>query len=116
MEEKTRKALLISLIFLIVIILGVILWYPRGNSVVLEDTSKYIDQIDSLQREIDRVNSLKDSIDHKIDTVTIRIIENKVQYEKDRNTILNNTTSEDYVFFTEYVRANRARLDSINHP
>lgn len=115
MENKTRKTLLISLYIITTIALGVILWDPRSNSVVLDNTSVYINQIDSLQKEIDYVSSMKDSIEQKIDTITIRIIENKVQYEKDRNTILNNTTSEDYVFFTEYIRANRARLDSINH-
>lgn len=117
MERKTKYWLLILFLSLSTITLGVILWNTRGNSHVLnEDTTKYINQIDSLQREVDNLTRLLDSIDQEVDTITIRIIETKTQYEKDRNTILNNSTREDYVFFTEYLRANRTRLDSINYP
>ena len=100
---------------LLIIAVGVILWCcPRGDSPV-PDVSKYINKIDSLQSEIDSITTLRDSIDQRIDTVTITIEKAYIQYEKDRNIILNNTTSEDYMFFLEYIRSNQPRLDSINN-
>lgn len=100
---------------LLIIAVGVILWCcPRGDSSV-PDVSKYINKIDSLQSEIDSITTLQDSIDQRIDTVTITIEKAYIQYEKDRNIILNNTTSEDYMFFLEYIQSNQPRLDSINN-
>ena len=101
-------------IFLIIAV-GVILWCcPRGDSPV-PDVSKYINKIDLLQSEIDSITTLQDSIDQRIDTVTITIEKTYIQYEKDRNIILNNTTSEDYMFFLEYIQSNQPRLDSVNN-
>lgn len=95
--------------------MGIILWQcPRDDSSV-SNVNEYIDKINSLQSEIDSITTLNDSIDRRIDTITITIEKTHVQYKKDRNTILNNTTSEDYMFFLEYIRSNRARLDSINN-
>lgn len=100
---------------LLIIAVGVILWQcPRGDSPV-PDVSEYVNKIDSLQSEIDSISTLRDSIDQRIDTITITIEKTHIQYEKDRNTILNNTTSEDYVFFLEYIRSNQTRIDSINN-
>lgn len=100
---------------LLVIAVGVILWcWPRDDSPV-PDVSEYVNKIDSLQSEIDSIATLRDSVDQRIDTITITIEKTRIKYEKDRNIILDNTTSEDYVFFLEYIRDNKARLDSINH-
>lgn len=100
---------------LLIIAVGVILWcWPESDSSV-PDVSEYVNKIDSLQSEIDSITTLRDSIDQRIDTITITIEKTHIRYEEDRNTILNNTTSEDYVFFLEYIRNNRTRLDSINH-
>lgn len=100
---------------LLIIAVGVILWcYPRDDSPV-PDVSEYVNRIDSLQSEIDSITTLRDSIDQRIDTITITIEKTHIQYDKDHNTILNNTTSEDYVFFLEYIRSNQTRLDSINN-
>lgn len=100
---------------LLIIAVGVILWcWPESDSSV-PDVSEYVNKIDSLQSEIDSITTLRDSIDQRIDTITITIKKTHIRYEEDRNTILNNTTSKDYVFFLEYIRNNRTRLDSINH-
>ena len=100
---------------LLIIAVGVILWCcPRGDSPV-PDVSKYINNIDLLQSEIDSITTLQDSIDQRIDTVTITIEKTYIQYEKDRNIILNNTTSEDYMFFLKYIQSNQPRLDSVNN-
>lgn len=103
-------------IFLIIITLGVILWWcwPR-NDPKIPEVSQYVNKIDSLQSEINSITVLRDSIDQRIDTITITIEKTHIQYEKDRDIILNNTTSEDYMFFLEYIRSNKARLDSINN-
>lgn len=100
---------------LLIIAVGVILWcWPENNSPI-PDVSEYVNKIDSLQSEIDSIITLRDSIDQRIDTITITIEKAHIRYEENRNTILNNTTSEDYVFFLEYIRNNRTRLDSINN-
>ena len=100
---------------LLLIIAIVSLWYWLEKDSPVTDVSKYIETIDSLQSQIDSISTLRDSIDQKIDTITITIKKNYIQYEKDRNTILNNTTNEDYVFFINYIRSNKTRLDSINN-
>ena len=101
---------------LLVIAVGIILWFcwPKDDPAV-PDVSEYVEKIDSLQYQIDSVSTLRDCVDQRIDTVTITIEKTHLQYEEDRNTILNNTTSEDYVFFLDYIRSNKARLDSINN-
>lgn len=100
---------------LLVIAVGIILWcWPEDNPPV-PDVSEYVEKIDSLQSQIDSISTLRDSVDQRIDTVTITIEKTHIQYEKDRTTILGNTTSEDYVFFLDYIRSNKARLDSINN-
>lgn len=103
-------------IILLIIAIGITLWlkWPKSDSSV-PDVSGYVEKIDSLQSQIDSISTLRDSIDQRIDTVTITIEKTRIQYEKDRNTILNNTISEDYLFFLNYIRDNRARLDSINN-
>lgn len=100
---------------LLVIAVGIILWCWPENDPSVPDVSEYVEKIDSLQSQIDSISTLRDSIDQRIDTVTITIEKTHIQYEKDRNTILSNTTSEDYVFFLDYIRSNKARLDSINN-
>lgn len=102
-------------ILLIIALIGIIFWtYPRGDSSPI-GVNVYINKINSLQSEIDSITTLRDSIDRRIDTVTVTIEKTHIQYEKDYTTIINNTTSEDYVFFLEYIRSNKARLDSINN-
>lgn len=98
-------------IFLIVICIVFIFWrFPKNQDIVSDK-----EEIDRLQSKIDSLTNLKDSIDYRIDTVTIAIKETKIQYEKNRNTIINNNTSEDYKFFCEYLNRNKSRLDSINN-
>lgn len=100
---------ILAIIF--VAIVGVIIFYPRDYT----PTIKYMDIIDSLQQEINTISKKRDSIDQRIDTVTVTIEKTRIQYEKDYNTILNNTINEDYMFFTEYVRDYKSRFDSSNN-
>lgn len=70
----------------------------------------YKTQIDSLQNKLDSLYNIEKEVDLRIDTITIELEKTKIKYEKEHNTILNNTPSEDYRFFTEYIDSNRERL------
>lgn len=98
-------------LFLLILVVLVILLFNKHSEI----PNTYEDKIDSLQNEINIVSASRDSIDKKIDTVTILIEKTKIQYEKDRNIILSNTVSEDYEFFIEYIGNNKERLDSISN-
>ena len=74
------------------------------------NTEIYKIQIDSLQNKLDSLYLVEREVDLKIDTITIEIEKTKIVYEKEHNTILNNTPSEDYKFFTDYINSNRERL------
>lgn len=62
---------------------------------------------------IDSIYLIKDSLVQEIDTIYYQLEENNSKYEEDLSTIISNTVSEDYVFFRDYINANRSRLDSI---
>lgn len=79
------------------------------------DSREYIEKIDSLESEISYLILKKDSIRKQIDTVYVSLNETEKDYEEIRDIVINNSTSEDYLFFTEYIKRNRARLDSINN-
>lgn len=100
----------IVIIFVGIVIIICIVLHKRDNTFI--DNTKVID---SLETEISKLATKRDSIDERIDTITITIEKTHIQYEKDRNTIINNSTSEDYVFFLDYIQANKSRLDSINN-
>lgn len=65
--------------------------------------------------KVETVEVLKDSIQHEIDTVYQEIKDVKIKYVKERDVIVNNTMSDDYVFFTRYLAKNKQRLDSIDN-
>lgn len=81
----------------------------------IPDPKEYIERIDSLESEITILQSKKDSIDTVIDTVYVRIENNNKRYEENSNTVINNSTSDNYLFFTEYINRNKSRLDSIHN-
>lgn len=81
----------------------------------IPDTKEYIERIDSLESEISVLQSKKDSIDAVIDTVYVRIKDNNTRYEENSNTVINNSTSDNYLFFTDYINRNKSRLDSIHN-
>lgn len=79
------------------------------------NTKEYIERIDSLESEITILQSKKDSINTVIDTIYVRIENNNKRYEENSSTVINNSTSDNYLFFTEYVNRNKSRLDSIHN-
>ena len=62
---------------------------------------------------VDSIYLIRDSIVKEIDTIYYQLEENNSKYEEDLNTIISNTVSEDYIFFRDYIKSNRSRLDSI---
>ena len=81
----------------------------------IPDTKEYIEKIDSLESEISILQSKKDSIDIIMDTIYVRIENNNKRYEENSNIIINNSTNDNYLFFTDYIRRNKSRLDSIHN-
>lgn len=79
------------------------------------DSGEFINKIDSLESKIDSIRTLKDSVEVRIDTVTKIIEKNTIKYEESRNTILTNTTDENYLFFCNYIERNKARLSSYSN-
>ena len=81
----------------------------------IPDTKEYIEKIDSLESEISILQSKKDSIDIIMDTIYVRIENNNKRYEENSNIIINNSTNDNYLFFTDYISRNKSRLDSIHN-
>lgn len=111
MQEIIKKYWL----FFVLIVIGNSIYICCKRESPKQDVSEYIKKIQFLESQIDSISALNNKIDQKIDTITITIEKTYIQYEKDRNTILNNTTDEDYEFFLQYIRSNSSRLDSINN-
>ena len=100
-----------KVIFIIIIMLNVFIIYRACTREKTEDVSEYITKIDSLEAELAKIENKKDSINKEIDTVYIKLKVVEKEYEEKYNDILFNSTSDDYLFFTEYVE----RYDSINN-
>lgn len=81
----------------------------------INDPGVYLNKIDSLESTIDSLRTKKDSVDRRIDTVKCLIDDIHNNYEETRTSIIHNNVTDDYLFFTEYLNKNRARLDSINN-
>lgn len=109
--QKVQKVILI-----ISLVTNVFFGFLIFNSAKENTNSReYIEKIDSLELEISNLIIKKDSIRKQIDTVYVSLNKIDKDYEEIRSIIINNSTSEDYLFFTKYLERNRARLDSINN-
>lgn len=78
-------------------------------------TKEYIDKIDSLELVLSSIRNERDSVRERIDTVYANLNETEKDYEEIRDIVISNSTSDDYLFFTEYLKRNKERLDSINN-
>lgn len=76
---------------------------------------EYIDKIDSLELVLSSMSNKRDSIRGRIDTIFVDLSKTEKDYEEIRDIVINNSTSDDYLFFSEYLKRNRERLDSINN-
>ena len=110
--QKAWKVILILSITINLILVFILLSRPKNEE---PDFSIYTEKIDSLELELFTLRQIRDSVRSSIDTITIKISDNEKNYEEIRDIIINNTTSDDYRFFTEYLERNKERLDSINN-
>lgn len=112
---KTDKKTIVLLIVLWSIFVCLFCYLFSDEVSTIKNSDEFIEKIDSLNSKIDSIYIVRDSICEKIDTVYIKLENNNKQYEENFNRVINNDASEDYVFFLDYINANRARLDSINN-
>ena len=110
MQKAIRITLIISIIANIV--LGYLLLSPNNTTI---DSSEYTNKIDSLESSLTIIKNYRDSLRDRIDTVYINLKENKLQYEEDLNIIINNSVTDDYIFFSDYLKNYFSRYDSINN-
>ena len=83
---------------LIIFIIGFMVGYlfPKETHI--------INKIDSLEFIINNNKNIIDSVNYEIDTIFIRIKDNKQNYEQIRDSILDNTVNEDLLFFSKYIQ------------
>lgn len=94
------------------IIFGLTFLEPKSEE---PSINEYIERIDSLELVLSTINNKRDSVRVEIDTVYTELDKTEDKYEEIRDIIINNTTSDDFRFFTEYLERNKERLDSINN-
>lgn len=111
--QKGWKAVLIISIVINLVLGYILISEPRS---IETNPNVYTEKIDSLGLELNALKQIRDSIRSSIDTITIEINNNKESYEETRDIILSNSVDNDYLFFTDYLRKNKERLDSINNP
>lgn len=100
MQKALKVILIISIVINIILGFVLISRCPRHYTV---NPNIYINKIDSLELELANIYSTRDSIRCAIDTIIVEINKNNNSYEEVRNTILSNSTNDDYLFFTEYL-------------
>ena len=112
---KTERKVIAVLVILWAAAVCLFCYFYSSKVPTTQNPDEFIEKIDSLDSKIDSVYVIRDSIHEKIDTVYIKLEDNNRHYEENFNRIINNDAGEDYVFFLNYINANRARLDSISN-
>lgn len=110
--SKTWKVIL-SVSLAINLILGYLLYSEPVP--INSNSEKFIEKIDSLESELITIQEHRDKVKEKIDTIYIQLKNVDKEYEETRNRVIANSSDDDYCFFVEYLRRNKARLDSINN-
>ena len=101
---------IIKTVVIILFLLGVIafsLWEIQSR----RDASNIEQIIDSITSKIDSIKVENITLVQKNDSIQVRIVEVERTYEENTNTILANSVSDDYIFFSEYV----ARYNDSNY-
>ena len=107
------KEIILILSIITNVALGYILY--SNSSKVESNSEEFIAKIDSLELELSNLEVKRDSVNKEIDTVFVKLTAIEKEYEEKYINILSNSTSDDYVFFTDYLERNKERLDSINN-
>lgn len=105
------KYLNILIVILIIINILLCVFILNGS----EKSERTLDRIDTLEKQILTIESKKDSVKRRIDTTVIKIEQNEKHYKEVVRIINNNTPDSNYVFFLNYLRQNKTRLDSIRN-
>lgn len=90
------------------------LLYKKPNYVSI-DTNQFTEKIDSLELELLYIQEHRDKVKKEIDTIYVELKNVDKEYVKTRERIINNSSSDDYRFFVEYLERNSGRLNSINN-
>lgn len=101
---------IIKTVTIILFLLGVLafsLWEIQSR----RDASNIEQIIDSITSKIDSIKVENITLVQKNDSIQVRIVEVERTYEENTNTILANSVSDDYIFFSEYV----ARYNDSNY-
>ena len=107
MTQKEKRYILVTI--LVVLFIGVAIFVPKNNPILNDSKIEY------LETQIDSIYITKDSLVKQIDTLYIKLEDNRKQYEEDVNLIISNDMHGDSKFFHEYINSNRSRLDSISN-
>lgn len=105
--QKVWKVILVLSLVANLVLGYLLIGNPKTSSL---DTGTYVDKIDSLESEIVILQQAKDSVRDSIRTTIIYIRDNQNKYEETRDSIINNSVWDDYLFFTNYLEQNRQRL------
>ena len=89
---------------LIIFIIGFMVGYLFPKETHIINDKEYLNKIDSLEFIINNNKNIIDSVNYEIDTIFIRIKDNKQNYEQIRDSILDNTVNEDLLFFSKYIQ------------
>ena len=109
MLNKWEKVKIIGIILLILVILVFsYVWIYNRTVKSLPDTERIID---SLSNKIDSIKVENITLIQKNDSIRIKIVEVERNHEENTSTILTNTVSDDYLFFTDYI----ARYNDSNY-
>lgn len=92
-----------KIIFVLSIVINIVLiFFLCTNSI--PNIKMHKDKIDSLEQELSEYKNSRDSIQEVIDTIFVQLDDVNTEYEAIYDTILANSVSEDYIFFTEYLK------------
>lgn len=100
---KKNNIFLIILLVISLITNGIMFYKVKHNKVI------YITETDTIEKKVD-------SIKYIIDTLLISIKNDKIylnglekQYKQDYNSIVNQSTDSNYIFFKRYIESQRER-------
>lgn len=111
MPKTWRVILTVSLA--VNLVLGYLLY--NESDPVNSDSKQFIEKIDSLESELITLQEHRDKVKEEIDTVYIQLENIDKEYVETRNSVIANSPDDDYCFFIEYLKRNKARLDSIDN-
>ena len=111
----TDKKLLFVIFLCLLLIGGLYYWgvkhSPKVNTVSNEDIER---KIELLEKKIDSLSLVRDSIRSVIDTTKIKIIEIHEEYNKVRTNIIYQPVDSDYSQFTKYCADHEGLLNPNN--